>query len=293
MEAEFIIEKLKEFNENNIEQSIGIITPHREQVTLLFDRINDLFIRDWLFGKCKLKIMTFDTCQGEERDYILYSMVATREKDRLKWIFPKNLENSIDRESIKAQRMNVGFSRAKETIHFVLSKPIKEYQYEIEKALIHYKNELENGKKIIFGETDKKSPMEKEIQKYFYQTLFYKNNKEKIEFIPQFPIGKYLKQIDKDYMHPLYKIDFLLIYNDQKIVIEYDGFKEHFTDSEDVNESNYSYYLKDEDIYRQKILEGYGYKFIRINKFNIGKDPVEILNQRLENIVKKKPRFHQ
>jgi len=293
LEADFIIEKLKEFNENNIEQSIGIITPHREQVTLLFDKINDLFIRDWLFGKCKLKIMTFDTCQGEERDYIFYSMVATREKDRLKWIFPKNLENSIDRESIKAQRMNVGFSRAKETIHFVLSKPIKEYQYEIEKALIHYKNELENGKKIIFGETDKKSPMEKEIQKYFYQTLFYKNNKEKIEFIPQFPIGKYLKQIDKDYMHPLYKIDFLLIYNDQKIVIEYDGFKEHFTDSEDVNESNYSYYLKDEDIYRQKILEGYGYKFIRINKFNIGKDPVEILNQRLENIVKKKPRFHQ
>jgi len=293
LEAEFIIGKLKEFHENNIEQSIGIITPHREQVTLLFDKINDLYIRDWLFEKCKLKIMTFDTCQGEERDYIFYSMVATREKDRLKWIFPKNLKNSIERESIKAQRMNVGFSRAKETIHFVLSKPIEEYQYEIETALIHYKNELENGKKIIFGETDKKSPMEKEIQKYFYQTLFYKNNKEKIEFIPQFPIGEYLKQIDKEYTHPLYKIDFLLIYDDQKIVIEYDGFKEHFTDSEDVNESNYSYYLKDDDIYRQKILEGYGYKFLRINKFNIGKDPVEILNQRLENIVKKKPKFHQ
>lgn len=293
LEAEFIIGKLKEFHENNIEQSIGIITPHREQVTLLFDKINDLYIRDWLFEKCKLKIMTFDTCQGEERDYIFYSMVATREKDRLKWIFPKNLKNSIERESIKAQRMNVGFSRAKETIHFILSKPIEEYQYEIETALIHYKNELENGKKIIFGETDKKSPMEKEIQKYFYQTLFYKNNKEKIELISQFPIGEYLKQIDKDYTHPLYKIDFLLIYDDQKIVIEYDGFKEHFSNSEDVNESNYSYYLKDDDIYRQKILEGYGYKFLRINKFNIGKDPIEILNQRLENIVKKKPKFHQ
>ena len=237
--------------------------------------------------------MTFDTCQGEERDYIFYSMVATREKDRLKWIFPKNLENSIERESIKAQRMNVGFSRAKETIHFILSKPIEEYQYEIEKALIHYKNELENGKKILFGETDKKSPMEGKIQKYFYQTLFYKNNKEEIEFIPQFPIGEYLKQIDKDYTHPLYKIDFLLIYDDQKILIEYDGFKEHFTDWEDVNESNYSYYLKDDDIYRQKILEGYGYKFLRINKFNIGKDPVEILNQRLENIVKKKPKVQK
>ncbi|MBA7470218.1 hypothetical protein ES707_05496 [subsurface metagenome] len=293
LETEFIIGKLKEFKANNIEQSIGIISPHREQVTLLFDRINDLFIRDWLFEKCKLKIMTFDTCQGEERDYIFYSMVATREKDRLNWIFPKNLEDSIERESIKAQRMNVGFSRAKETIHFILSKPIEEYQYEIEKALIHYKNELENSKKLHTGETDKKSPMEKEIQNYFYQTLFYKNNKEEIEFIPQFPIGEYLKQIDKDYKHPLYKIDFLLIYNDQKIVIEYDGFKEHFTDLEIVNESNYNYYLRSDDVYRQKILEGYGYIFIRINKFNIGKDPVKVLNQRLENIVKKKPKFHQ
>ncbi len=290
LEAEFIIEKLKEFETNKIEQSIGIITPHREQVTLLFDKINDLFIRDWLFEKCRLKIMTFDTCQGDERDYIFYSMVATREKDRLNWIFPKNLENSIEKESIKAQRMNVGFSRAKETINFVLSKPIEEYQYEIKNALVHYKNELENGKKLYIGGTDNKSPMEDEIQKYFYQTLFYKNNKEQIEFIPQFQIGKYLKQIDKDYSHPLYKIDFLLIYNDQKIVIEYDGFKEHFTDSENVNESNYNYYLKDDDIYRQKILEGYAYKFLRINKFNIGENPVEILNKRLENLVKKKIR---
>jgi len=293
LEAEFIISKLKEFKANNVEQSIGIISPHREQVTLLFDKINDLFIRDWLFEKCKLKIMTFDTCQGEERDYIFYSMVATREKDRLNWIFPKNLEDSIERESIKAQRMNVGFSRAKETIHFVLSKPIEEYQNEIEKALIHYKNELENGKKLHIGGTDKKSPIEEEIQKYFYQTLFYKNNKEKIEFIPQFPIGEYLKQINKDYNHPLYKIDFLLIYDNQKIVIEYDGFKEHFADSEDVNESNYKYYLKDDDIYRQKILEGYGYKFLRINKFNIGKDQVKTLNERLENIVKKKSKVQK
>ena len=288
LEVDFIIEKLKEFEKNNIEQTIGIITPHREQVTLLFDRINELHIREWLFEKCKLKIMTFDTCQGEERDYIFYPMVATREKDRLKWIFPKNLEDSKDKRSIKAQRMNVGFSRAKETIHFVLSKPIEEFQYEIKNALIHYKDELDNGKDLHFGETDGKSKMESKIQVFFYQTMFYKNNKDNIEFIPQFPIGKYLNQIDKGYTHPLYKIDFLLIYKEQKIIIEYDGFKEHFNNLSEVNVSNYKYYLKDEDIYRQKILEGYGYRFLRINKFNIGKDPVETLNKRLEDLVKKK-----
>jgi len=90
LEVKHIIKKLQEFKEKEIEQSLGIITPHREQVTLLFDKINELPERDWLFGKCKLKIMTFDTCQGEERDYIFYSMVATKEKDRLNWIFLKD-----------------------------------------------------------------------------------------------------------------------------------------------------------------------------------------------------------
>jgi hypothetical protein len=30
--------------------------------------------------------------------------------------------------------------------------------------------------------------MEEKIQHYFYETNFYKNNKDKIELIPQFPI---------------------------------------------------------------------------------------------------------
>ncbi|MCK4592217.1 hypothetical protein KAT63_02115 [Candidatus Parcubacteria bacterium] len=286
-EIKHIIKKLKEFKEKEIEQSIGIITPHREQVTLLFDKISELPERDWLFGKCKLKIMTFDTCQGEERDYIFYSMVATKEKDRLNWIFLKDfslISDEVD-GTIKSQRMNVGFSRAKECIHFVLSKPIEEFHGEIKNALFHYKNELEIGKKRIFKKLDSK--MEYKIDEIFHNTKFYKENKEKIEFIPQFEIGNYLRQLDRSYNHPAYKVDFLLIFNDQKIVIEYDGFKEHFVDQSEVNESNYKYYMKDDDIYRQKVLEGYGYKFLRINRFNIGDDPIETLNERLENLLKK------
>ena len=56
---------------------------------------------------------------------------------------------------------------------------------------------------------------------------------------------------------------------------------------DEVNESNYGFYMKDDDIYRQKVLEGYGYKFLRINRFNIGDDPIETLNNRLQNLVKK------
>lgn len=289
LEVAFIIKKLKEFKEKNIEQSLGIITPHREQVSLLWDKINNIPEKDWLFEKCKLKIMTFDTCQGEERDYIFYPMVATREKDRLNWIFLKDfstLDDEID-GTIKSQRMNVGFSRAKECMHFILSKPIEEFSGEIKNAMLHYQNELNEGKKKIIGGTDKDSGMEHKIQHYFFETKFYKENKEKIEFIPQFELGKYLRQLSKTYQHPNYKVDFLLIFDNQKIIIEYDGFREHFINRDEVNDSNYIYYMKDDDIYRQKVLEGYGYKFLRINRFNIGDDPIETLNERICDLVKK------
>jgi ssDNA-binding Zn-finger/Zn-ribbon topoisomerase 1 len=93
----------------------------------------------------------------------------------------------------------------------------------------------------------------------------------------------------------MYKVDFLLSYIDsdqkeRKIVMEYDGFYEHFKDSNLVNEFNYENYLTDGDVYRQKVLESYGYKFLRINKFNIGKDPIGKLNERLQLLIKPEPR---
>ena len=110
----------------------------------------------------------------------------------------------------------------------------------------------------------------------------------------QFPIGKYLKQLDRFYSHPNYRTDFLIIYTEpngsqSKIIVEYDGFKEHFTDLEHVNEVNFSEYYKAEDVEREKVLESYGYKFIRINRFNVGDDPVKTLNGRLMATVKKRP----
>jgi len=291
LEVDYIIEKIKELKENGFKKTLGIITPHREQVTLLTEKIYNLPERDWIINKdgCHLKIMTFDTCQGEERDYIFYSMVATKEKDRLKWVFPAdmvaNFGNIAPEEKIKWQRLNVGFSRAKDCIHFVLSKPVEEFQGEIKNALFHYKQELELGKKKKIGGTDENSPMEEKIQKYIYQTDFY--NEYSPEVIPQFPIGEYLKQLDKNYIHPNYKVDFLMIYKNEKIIIEYDGFKEHFLADEPIDSSNYKYYMKDDDVYRQKVLEGYGYKFLRVNKFNLGEDPVKTLDEGLREIVKK------
>jgi hypothetical protein len=293
-EAEFIISELKKLKEADSNQTVGIITPHTNQQKILVELINKIPGKEYFYDKLKLKIMTFDTCQGEERDIIFYSMVATREDDHLWGVFIKDLSN-VDIEEdgkIKAQRLNVGLSRAKETMHFIISKPIDEYSGSIGEALRHYYSVLEETKKErSINETDKKSKMEPEVMNWFYQTDFWKQHKDNVEFVPQFELGKYLKQLDKTYDHPKYKVDFLLVYKDEthkehKIIIEYDGFKEHFDDIDEVNEFNYQDYYTGDDVYRQKVLESYGYKFLRINKFNIGDNPILTLNNRIGALVK-------
>jgi very-short-patch-repair endonuclease len=296
-EVEFIIEQLRDLKEKDRQMSVGIITPHTNQQKLLVEKISLLPERDYYFDKLDLKIMTFDTCQGEERDTVFYSMVASKHSDRLWGVFIKDL-SKVDIEEdgqIKAQRLNVGFSRAKECMHFVLSKPLDEFNGAIGDALRHYLYVLEEARKERdVSETDSRSKKEPEVLNWFYQTAFWKDNKDKAEFIPQFEIGKYLKQLDRTYTHPEYKVDFLLVYRDErqkehKIVIEYDGFREHFGDVEGVNEYNYQNYYSDDDVYRQKVLESYGYKFLRINRFNIGVNPIETLNERIGRLIKADP----
>jgi len=296
-EVNFICDELVKLRNNNSRQSIGIITPHTNQQKLLIENIANLIEWNDLQDINNIKIMTFDTCQGEERDIIFYSMVASKTKDKLWGIFIKDLKN-VDLEEdgqIKAQRLNVGFSRAKETMHFVCSKPVTDFSGSIGEALRHYENILTtSSKEKSTDEVDKNSKMEEKVLEWFYQTEFWKDNKDQIEFNPQFEIGEYLKQLDRNYSYPSYVVDFLISYklSDRKIkqiILEYDGFKEHFSAMDMVNEGNYQDYYNEDDVYRQKVLEGYGYQFIRINRFNVGKDPVETLNSRIENLIKESP----
>ena len=297
-EIDFIVSELRALKEQGKKCSVGIITPHTNQQRLLYEKISDLPESEYLFDTLKLKIMTFDTCQGEEMDIIFYSMVATEAEDKLNYVFITDLNNidlDDDEGKIKAQRLNVGLSRAKECMHFVLSKPINQYTGTAKEFLQHYSNTLLEGQaELDSNAVDKKSQMEPLVLDWFYQTKFWEENKGAAEILPQFELGKYLKQLDKSYEHPNYRVDFLLVYDDNngaqhKIIIEYDGFLEHFGDSmEMVDGSNYQEYYSPEDVYRQHVLEGYGYKFIRINKFNLGDNPISTLDSRIQEIVKKK-----
>ncbi|MEO6077617.1 MAG: AAA domain-containing protein [Candidatus Andersenbacteria bacterium] len=297
-EIEFIISELKNLKEQGKKCTVGIITPHTNQQGEIFKKISDLPESDYFFDDLKLKVMTFDTCQGEEMDIIYYSMVATQADDKLNYIFISNLNNKgedDDEGKIKAQRLNVGLSRAKECMHFVLSKPIDEYRGTAKEFLQHYSNTLlEAQKEPDSTSVDKNSKMEALVLEWLKQTKFWDENRNNAEILPQFELGKYLKQLDRSYNHPNYRVDFLLVYRDEegvehKIIIEYDGFLEHFGEFIDVvNGSNYEEYYSPEDVYRQHVLEGYGYRFIRINKFNLGNNPIATLDSRIQEIVKKK-----
>lgn len=300
-EINFIISEMKKLKDTKSKMSVGIITPHTNQQKRFVEMINNLPEKEYFYNDLNLKIMTFDTCQGEERDIVFYSMVATEFEDKLWGVFIKDLKDvNIEEDgSLKAQRLNVGLSRAKECMHFVLSKPIEKYNGSIGEALRHYffiLNEAKKEKDV--SEVDKSSMMEPKVLNWFYQTNFWKNEKDNIEFKPQFELGKYLKQLEPTYTHPAYKVDFLLVYRDKsgkehKIIIEYDGFEEHFMDPENTNEFNYPDYYSKSDIYRQKVLESYRYKFLRINRFNVGKDPISALNERIEDLIHPKIKENQ
>jgi len=234
-EAQAILAELRKLKSENRGLTAGIITPHTDQQKLLVDLIGKAAEREFFYETLKLKIMTFDTCQGEERDVIFYSMVASPTRDRLWGVFIKDLD-SIDLEEdgkIKAQRLNVGFSRAKECVHFILSKPIEGYEGAVGEALRKFWTVCEEARQErAVNEVDARSGREPEVLNWFYQTEFWKTEREHVEFIPQFELGKYLKQLDPQYEHPAYRVDFLLRYRpvkgrEQKLVIEYDGFQEH------------------------------------------------------------------
>ena len=65
---------------------------------------------------------------------------------------------------------------------------------------------------------------------------------------------------------PAYRCDFLLTYFGEKdevrIIIEYDGFSEHFVNREKVSSHNWEQFYRPEDIEREFTIESYGYKFL-------------------------------
>ena len=290
VEANYILQRCTELLEEESPPTVGIITPFREQQSFISHLLgNDARATDFR-TRLKVKVMTFDSCQGEERNIVFYSMVATRKQDLLNYIFPVELKNADELvgEKLKMQRLNVGFSRAQEMVSFVLSKPVTEFKGSIGQALRHFQN-MRHAHKASADDTDPLSPMEQKVLDWIYATAFYQLRSDTVEVLPQFPLGDYLRQLDPTYRHPSWRVDFLISVDTESsviyVVVEYDGFEYHFKKGAPVGPGNHERYLNEADVERQLTLESYGYRFLRLNRFNLGTDPVATLSERLEQIA--------
>ena len=298
-EARRIIERIGELLDRDPAPTVGVITPHTEQQALIAKLAQDHGRFDEMDSKLRLKIMTFDTCQGEEREIIFYSLVATKDKDRLAYIFPRALDGDQSEEvdhNLRLQRLNVGLSRGQEKIVFVHSKETDQYSSALKTALLHYRNELDRAKLLpTADDVDKSSPMERKVVHWLSQVPLIRELGSACEVHAQFELGKYLKQLDPSYNHPEYRVDFLIKISNgmqqRQLVLEYDGFEFHFEKGVPaglINQSTWQAYLTPEDLEREKVLESFGVKMIRLNRFNLGRDPVAtidaLLRKRLNGV---------
>jgi hypothetical protein len=287
--------------EGHIEQgykgTIGVITSFREQQ----QRAEKYFrehMKDYprLKEEQKLSIWFVGDVQGEERDIVYYTFVEDRKNSEggLKSIYPIPGGTADTIKSLKMQRLNVGFSRARDTMVFVHSMPLEDYMdTRLGDALQFYWNLLEDTKRsdhFIVDEKTFDSPKEKELYQLLLQTDFFQKNRERMHIIPQFDIGRYIAQEYKKYI-PKYRVDFLVILTDggreSSLILEYDGLEYHTKDPsvvrslEDFREEYLEY-----DIRRQLELQSYGYRFLRINKFSLapgkeGQTKIDVLNDLL------------
>jgi len=294
-EIETIANDIQKRLKDGFKGTIGVITSFKEQQARLEQSLNERFNMAALRRDHKLAIWFVGDVQGEERDIVYYSFVEDKKlkNANLASIYPV-LEGTADSiRSLKMQRLNVGFSRAKDTMVFVMSQPLENFSNtRLGDALKHYASTLEQNKKndfFIENEAVFESPMEKKLYALLLETQFVQDRREHIKIIPQFNIGQYIAA-EYNTSIPKYRADFLLTCakggREETLILEYDGLEYHFQNPRDVNNLNFSQSYLDYDTQRQMELESYGYRFLRINKFNLrpqlpGQTEKDVLNQLL------------
>ena len=293
-EIEAIQHDLENVIRNGYRGTIGIICSFREQAA----RIEELFRKELVIYPDLVRNQRFSVwfvgdVQGEERDIVYYSFVQDKKTDNadLRTIYPIIGGTADNIRRLKMQRLNVGFSRAKDIMVFVHSMPIGDYSdTRLGDALRYYEKILNQAHDLyVEDESVFDSPAEKKLYSLILQTEFFKKNREKLRLVAQFEIGKYIQE---EYHRniPKYRVDFLLTLSDggkeKSLIIEYDGVEFHTKNPDIVTRHNFDQEYLEYDARRQLELESYGYSFLRINKFSLiprqGFDtPLAVLNDLL------------
>ena len=294
-EIEAVQQDIEKVIETGYTGTIGVICSFREQAARMDDWFRkELRIYPDLVRNHRFKIWFVGDVQGEERDLIYYSFVQDKKIDNadLRTIYPIIGGTADNIRRLKMQRLNVGFSRAKDIMVFVHSMPIGEYaDTRLGDALRHYENTLSAARdQYVEDESVFDSPAEKALYRMILQTPFFQENRDKLRLIAQFEIGKYIREEFHRYI-PKYRVDFLLTLTDggkeKSLIIEYDGVEFHTRNPDIVTKHNFDQEYLEYDTERQLELESYGYSFLRVNKFSLlpqggHRTGIDVLNQLLE-----------
>ena len=276
-EIEAIKRDIEELVAEGYKGTIGVICSFQDQVS----RMEEIFRKEMriypdLVRNQRFTIWFVGDVQGEERDMIYYSFVEDKKlgNGSLRDIYPVVGGTADNIRRLKMQRLNVGFSRAKDIMVFVHSMPLTDYNdTRLGDALLYYDKLLNSARdhyvadESVFG-----SPAEKELYSLILQTKFFEENRDTLRLIAQFEIGKYIRE---EYHRniPKYRVDFLLTKSqggkEKSLVIEYDGVEFHTRNPDVVTQHNFDQEYLEYDVERQLELESYGYSFLRINKFSL------------------------
>jgi len=297
-EIDAIIDDLTSRIKNGFKGSVGIITSFKDQQARMEQALNEKLNMPELKKNHDLAVWFVGDVQGEERDIVYYSLVEDSKYGNadLGGIYPVTGGTADNPRKLKMQRLNVGFSRARDTMIFVHSMPINKYsKTRLGDALKHYEKLLDENKKNDFFIEDTaifESPAEKDLYNLLIGTNFVKTHREFVKIIPQFKIGEYIRA---EYARqiPKYRVDFLMTFSkggkEQTLILEYDGVEYHTKNPDIVTKHNFSQEYLDYDISRQIELESYGYRFLRLNKFNLrpeqeGETKKDVLDRFLSNV---------
>jgi len=294
-EIEAVKADLERLHAAGYKGTIGVICSFKEQTARMEELLRkELSFYTDLERDHRFQVWFVGDVQGEERDLVYYSLVQDKRWGNadLRTIYPIVGGTADNIRRLKMQRLNVGFSRAKDTMVFVHSMPIADYSdTRLGDALKHYASiRAATHDVYVTDETVFGSPAEQALYRLITQARFFQAHRGQCRLIAQFEIGKYIRQEYHRYI-PAYRVDFLMTLGgngkEKSLIIEYDGVEFHTRNPDIVTAHNFGQEYLEYDVQRQLELESFGYTFLRINKFSLlprrqGESPADVLSGMLE-----------
>lgn len=262
IEAKTVIAELKRVIDNGELEgdrkgeklSVGILSPFRQQATLLQSMMYEIFEdRPFLLKEHEIIASTVDGFQGDERDVILYSFrYAPNSKPGTIHVLQREDEHSLG-------RLNVAFSRARRKVICFISLPKDNFPKGLIKDYLTHVALVQSSSYSRLGNPNEREKCQSDFERNVFDDLVEKG----LEVYAQVSCAGF-------------SIDFVVINKDgRRIAVECDG-DFHYEDDD----------LREEDYQRQDIIERYGWFVHRIPSRRYYANPQKAIDNLLEDLQK-------